>query len=499
MRLPLQRIATANSGKQRQTPASGVGVETVIVGAIGVALAITAGVLLIGPDPTAGAAIPAALAVVLVAVISPFWALVITAVQFAFLPAEGSFAGAYVPNLLQFLAPLAVIAALFKALKDGYHSALKPRLADFAVAGFGLWGLVGKFATSGIISQWYGNRMLMPMLLYFAARLLKIDRSRLRTMMYVFLAAIAVQSVLMIGEGLTGSSPLYHAELEALEGAQPAKGPFRGVFSAGAYLAIWPPLFIWAIANSRTRLKKVVWTMALVFTFLALTRTMQRAALAGAVLGVLCCLPARKLRKTVIVVLCALAFLSVPWSLTGGGEAVLNRFDQVDQSRYARRVAAINILKSSDWDPLLGIGWNNYGNIAGKHGTDEQITAYGTRQTTVSAIAGGAALHNVWYAIPVEFGLGGVLFALLILFAVTRTAAVLWRSGSNTPAKDDGLWIAMLAGLIALGGDGYYHNIYDYAASMSVLWLFYGLLIAHPTAFVDDGRNNEEDTKKAQQ
>ncbi len=223
----------------------------VLVGA-GISFALATGLLLMGIGLTAAVLVPLAVGVVLLALWSPYWGLVVTLAQFAFLPSEGELFGHFVPNVLQLLAPIVLGAGLLQALKNAYHERLAPRFADFLVAGFGVWGLVGTFISPyGGNWKWYGNRMLFPMMLYFAVRLLRLDRKQVRTLILVLLAAIALQSILMFRESMAGSSPLYEVGSGLIQGVKPAKGPFPFMWNAATYLALWPSLFVYAIATTR--------------------------------------------------------------------------------------------------------------------------------------------------------------------------------------------------------------------------------------------------------
>ena len=129
--------------------------------AVGACFAVATGLLLVGAGSTAAILFPLAIATVLVAISSPYWALVLTIAQFAFIPCEGELLGYFIPNVLQLLAPLVFGAALLYALKEADHERLAPRTTDFFVGGFGIWGLVGLFLTGGNW-KWYGNIYKQP-------------------------------------------------------------------------------------------------------------------------------------------------------------------------------------------------------------------------------------------------------------------------------------------------------------------------------------------------
>jgi len=458
----------------------------VLVGA-GISFALATGLLLMGIGLTAAVLVPLAVGVVLLALWSPYWGLVVTLAQFAFLPSEGELFGHFVPNVLQLLAPIVLGAGLLQALKNAYHERLAPRLADFLVAGFGVWGLVGTFISPyGGNWKWYGNRMLFPMMLYFAVRLLRLDRKQVRTLILVLLAAIALQSILMFRESMAGSSPLYEVGSGLIQGVKPAKGPFPFMWNAATYLALWPSLFVYAIATTRGKQRKGLWGAGLLAVLVASTRTMERGGLAASLIAIAFCLLSGKLRRTALIVMLALAVAYVPWSMGQAGSSLLERFRQTDQSRYAYRTAAINLLKSDKWNPIFGVGWARFGAISGEFGTEEQIIAYGTRLATVRQTARGSKLHNVWLAIPVEFGGVGVLLAMGLFVGLIRGIVAIRRFALAGSRVDEGLVVSLLGSLIALAGVGYYQNIYMMAESMSVLWVFYALLTSHADVFLLD-------------
>jgi len=459
-------------------------VTPLVLTGIGACFAVAIGLLLVGTGPTAAVLLPMAIGVVLLALYSPYWALVATVAQFAFIPCEGELLGYFVPNALQFLAPVVFGAALLQALKDADEERLTLRLPDLFVGGLGLWGLGGMFLSGRIRWKRYGNKMLFPMVLYYAVRFLRLDHTRLRRMLLVLLGAIAIQSALIIRESMAGSSPLYRVPSGLVQGVKPASGPFPAHWTAATYLCLWPSIFVYAIAQSRNWKGKSLWGIGLMAVLAASTRTMERAGLAASLLAIGLCLLSPRLRRTTMAVLGILAVAFIPWSMGGAGAALLDRFRETDQSRYAYRTAAINLLKSSRWNPIYGIGWLNFDELAGEFGSEEEILAWGERQGTIREIAAGSALHNVWLAVPVEFGGVGALLALAILGAMGVGVLCMLRQHRDSPV-DDGLVVSMVGSLVALGVVGYYHNIYTMAESMAVLWTFYGLLTAHPRAFVE--------------
>ncbi len=469
-----------------RTAFTGTSVTPLVLMGVGACFAIAIGLLLVGTGATTAVLLPMAIGVVLLALWSPYWALVVTVAQFAFIPCEDELFGYFIPNALQFLAPAVLVGALLQTLKEADHERLAPRLTDLLVPGFILWGVVGMFVTPGGMRwKWFGNAMGLPALLYFAVRFMRLSYADVRRLVVILLIAISMQSVLMIRESAAGSSPVYHVQRGTMQGVKPAKGPFPFMWNASAHLALWPSLFVYAMASSRERRKKVGWGAALIAVLAANTYTMERAGIAASLAAIVACLLSPRLRRTTLAILGVLAALYVPWSVGKAGGGLLDRFRQTDESRYAYRTAAINLLKSSDWNPIFGIGWARSGEFSGAHGTEEAIIAWGEREGTVREIARGSKLHNVWLAVLVELGAVGALLLAGLLAGLVRGVSLIWRRANGTARVDDGLVVSMLASLIALGAIGYYQNIYMMPEAMSVLWLFYGLLTTHPGAFTE--------------
>jgi len=168
----------------------------------------------------------------------------------------------------------------------------------------------------------------------------------------------------------------------------------------------------------------------------------------------------------------------------------MDRFDQTDESRVAYRTAAVNLLKSDDWNPIYGIGWSAGYRRIGHYGTNQQVVAWGEHRGSIAEIAEGSQIHNVWLAMAVELGGVGVLLALAVIVpAIAATLRILRRAREHP--LNTGLLTAVWASLIALGAIGYYQNIWHYPASMSVMWLLYGTIVSKPNVFdLDDSADS---------
>lgn len=426
------------------------------------------------------------LAAVAVAVLSPYWALVIAVAQWAFIPSEGAFFSIETtPNQLQFIGPLLVISALIHSLKERAHDRLEPRLLDFAIGGLGVWGYAGMLLQGHSHFKWYTNRMVLPMLFYYTVRLVKLTRERVRKLLAISLGAVGIQSLLMIRESMAGSSPIYVVRRGLVQGVKAAAGPFLVHWNAAIFLAIWPSQFIYMIAHAKGKRRKGLWAMGLLVVLIATTRTMQRAATLASLIAIVLCLLPSQLRRTTTTILLVLALAYIPWSMGSAGGALMDRYDQTDESRYARRQVALDLLKSDRWNPIYGLGWSRGHDFTAGLGTQEEILVWGSRRTTLADFS-DTPLHNVWLQIPVELGGVGALFTLaIILSAVTASIRILRRARERP--VDTGLLVALWGSLIAIGAIGYFQHVWHTPAAMSVMWMIYGIIVSKPHVFdIDD-------------
>jgi len=470
-------------------------VRFIAVVAVGTAVALAMGLLVVGADPTVGLFFVPALAVFWLALRNPYWMIVLTIAQFAFIPGQGNLLGHYVPPVFQILAPIAFGAVLLKALARRAGALLRLKLADIFVAAFGLWGLVGMFVVPGMVRwKWYGNRVMLPMLIYFTVRLLPLRRNQVQLLIWVLVVVTVLQSGLMLHESISGASPLYGtpAAEEVIEGVTVAMGPFGYIWNASTYLALFPSLIVYLMSRSRKWWIRILLGVALITILGANGRTMERAGLGASLLAIGFCLLAPRLRRTALAVIGILAIAYLPWSLGNAGGLLMDRFEGTDQSRYAYRVAAFNIIKSQDWNPVFGIGWARFGELSGQFGTEEKVIAWGDTEATVAQVAFRSKLHNVWLAVPLELGMGGSVLFLGVLAGLGAGILRILGMRRRGYTLDGGLLCGIVGSLVALGAIGYYHNIYFMAASMTIFWTFYALLTDNTQVFVQSPQDSTD-------
>lgn len=450
-------------------------------------LCVLAGAALFGwsvllDNPAFGILGLVALVLVLVCLHDPFWGLVLLTAQFAILPCGGTFFGHYVPNVLQAGVPAVFIFAFLAALKRRGDMRLMP--ADILLFGFGFWGLLGLFENDCFNTYFkqYGNKMLYPMGLYYITRLIPLDHARIGTLLRANLVLVGIQAFLMMRQGTTGHSAIYTTH----DGV--ATGPFAYFWEAAPYMVMWVPLFIHAAHNARSASGRALCYIGLALTAYAVTLTQQRGATFALLICIPFCLLSKSLRPTMkkVVLLGGIGYIA--WSTSNLGQDLLNRFDEKDESRAALRETGYAILRSPEWDPLYGIGFYQshwvMRDLDPSLIDDRTVLMWGKREKTVTEVAeAGKALHNFYLSLLIEFGIVGTLLWAGLMLILIRSVYTAFRRARDGLRIDDGLYVTLLAMLVAWGGIAYLHNVYRYEATMSVFWFVYGLIVGHPKAF----------------
>ncbi|MGC9317120.1 MAG: hypothetical protein ACP5KN_03685 [Armatimonadota bacterium] len=427
-------------------------------------------------------------ALVLATLYDPYWGVVASVVALTVIPMEftyNSFCGHNIGNPLQMLMPLVLGLCLLSALKS--RGMPKPIWPDLLIIGLGILGLVSLLYAGHVPmdTYWkkYGNKIIYPMGLYFMVRLVPLDHEKLVRLIKISLVAVAVQAVIMVLQDRAGASPFYSTHNGR------ATGPFGYIWTAAAYMAMWPALFIYVAATAESGWKRWLSFLGLLLTAYAVTRTGERAATVLLMVVAVVCLMAPKTRSAAGKALIIGALAYVPWSMTPAGSALLSRFDQTDESRVAYRQAAFATLSSPQWHPLVGIGPYR-GAMAMRqadvsHLEDTQVLLWGRTERSVAEVAQrGSALHNVYIALLLEFGVLGALLALGLAISLFGAVLRIGAEGRRDARVDRGLAVALLGAIVVWGGIGYVQNVYSMTAPMGLFFLWYGVLVGHPQAFL---------------
>ncbi|MEA3400298.1 MAG: hypothetical protein U9R79_03550 [Armatimonadota bacterium] len=425
-------------------------------------------------------------ALALATLYDPYWGATVLVVVLTVIPVErtyNSFLGHNIGNPLQIIMPVLLGLCLLRALKS--RELPKPIWPDLLVIGLGVAGLISLFFTGHLAWEWkkYGNKILYPMGLYYLVRLVPLDHRKLVRLIKIGLAVVALQGIVMIVQDRAGSSPIY-----STHGGR-ATGPFGHFWTAAAYMVMWPSLFIYMGSSATSSWGRGLSFLGLLVNAYAITRTDQRAATALLLVVAGVCLLAPRTRSAAIKALIIGALAYIPWSMTAAGSDLLDRFDETDESRVAYREAAFATLRSSRWHPLFGVG-PYQGDSAMTHIDTSQlenrrVLMWGSRERSVAEVAEeGAALHNVYIALLLEFGTVGAMLALALAISLLKSMLRIYTQGNHDGRIDRGLIVAVLGALVAWGGIGYVHNVYSFTAPMALMFFWYGVVVGHPQAFV---------------
>lgn len=445
-----------------------------------------AGSILAPGNMSIGLAIVGGLLFVVVAFKNPYVGLAIFLPSIALIPWETQIRGGlWLPEPIRLVAPTLLCAALFRALSARFTPKFRITVVDALACALGLSGLLGLVVHDILPSgKLYGKAMLFPLFFYFIARFVEWDRSRFRRFLGIQLAATALCALLMVVQSITGRSLLYRGGTAAMTGVHLALGPFKWNFVAASFLCLWPPLFFYAATTASKSWTRASWLAGAGVTIMALMYTQQRAMIAGAAIGLLVCLLARDLRRTVLLTGCVALLGATPALLLGIGPTwLIERFDEEQSyhTRAAYNAGAIGILKSSDWNPLFGVGYYRYGLYAGQH-TPPELLERAFQQPVERLFARGYTPrpHNTPLCLLVEMGALHTGLFVAVLLGIGYH----WLQCFRQPCRADvALLVALLAMTIGVLFSGWFHNLYVIAQATVYLWFFAGLVVGHKHLF----------------
>jgi len=383
------------------------------------------------------------------------------------LPENGHMFGHFIPSLFQTCVPVLVIAVLAGALRERRAKALRLRVTDVLLLGFMLAGFGGLLLHGRVDSlKYYTNRMVFVPMVYVLGRLIPMDRAQWQTLLKAQIVAISISSLLILREAVTGSSYPYTGQDITIEGVDVPVGAFGGHWRAAAFLALWPPLCLYGMSRSKSRLWWLAFAACCVLSLTGLVRTLERAQIAGCGVGILLCCVHPAIRKQGT----RLLLVGLPLLVLGSGfllNEVSDRFsdDSARETRRFYRQEAAAQMASDEWHPVFGTGFAR--GITIQWGKDPSHRH---------------SIHNTPLQLLVEFGLAGALLAVgmgvcLGLEWVRLLRTCIRRGG------DSSLLLAVAGVTGALLAMSYYHNIYTMSQVTAVWWWLMGLLMGHERLF----------------
>ncbi len=427
-----------------------------------------------------------AMAFIAAAFVRPVFALVVCFCAIALVPFGSRLFGFGVPNLDNAMGPVLLAGVVLQGYTRRLHRTFRIGALDGLIIGMAIAGVVGMLVTPGIVLwKYYTKNILCPLCFYFVGRFIELSRRDFQMLFKVQLVVATACAIFIICKDLPGRSLIYGPNVLY----QPGNWGAMGHNAAATFLCFWTPLFIAASGRAGSRLRSVLWCAACVVVMIALLKTKERAMIAGSVLGLAAALLTTKSWKPAVPVLSLAFVVMVPGFVITGTSATYDRFttDKVN-TRIAYNAGAMNVLRSRDWNPVFGIGFNrfSYGGYAHEYTPPELIEmARGTSRERLLERGWGFRpyIHNLALTLIVEFGLlGTVLFVALALGLTWRWARCL-RRASERIAPDSPLLFGLAGAFVAVLFSGMYHNLYVIFPALVPMWFFAGLIMGHPELF----------------
>lgn len=475
--------------------------RTIGFAAATVVLAGVAGVLMMTVDGTMGWTVPAAIAVIAVAIKWP-WVLVGAALaSYSIIPMSGYVWRLHVPDFTQMLVPALMIAVFAEAVYRKRWGTFSLRTTDVFVLALILVGFIG-MVMEPRYTNWnmFGKEFLFGVAYYFIIRWLDLDRERFEKILTWVATAAAFMLVDMLLVQLTGVGRIWTGQ-----------GPMGNEADQGTYSALFPPIFLY-MASLKERegagRRSIIWLAITVLALLAIANIPKRSAIAAALLATaFCAFHPRMMRYVVIGAICVLP-LGAWWLSTERGETLHSKFtDPADPGLRRRfyRERALTYMRSSEWQPIWGTGFRRLKNLSQGSLSDTELVWDANNQywRPVAELGGGSRnIHCSPIILLGEFGYAGTAAFFALLLSVTVSVAQAYRSAETRSATFDGpLIVALIGSSLGLLLNATYHNTIHQVPVVLLFWVVAGLLGGHPDVLAtpDTGgaERNNDDVKRA--
>lgn len=463
--------------------------------AVGVALLVVTLLALTttGGKPMVMMALPVALAAVVLTLIDPFVTFVGMLCAVSLLPSESRLFGIFIPNWMQLMIPLLLLGSLLHGLGRRGSRTFAISWADLFIVAFIIFGYIAIFGQRGPATfKFYTNQQVMPMLMYFVAKWLPIDREKFHLQLRWQLLSVFILAMIMLCAPL-GFDPVYHG-FERLRLGEMARGPMWSISDTVAYTAMWPVFFMYAMAMGLATLPRRwrrMWPVGLALIILASMATTERTGPAAIALGMAIVATHRQLRKYVLVCLAVIPVVIPLWLFIPGARDVVARLNTVKEQgtgfeRHLYREKTLRYVRSPYWNPVLGTGFGRISELSMRTVPQDQwVYDYNWQDFRPLESFASRPTHCAPVTLFAEYGYGGVS---LLLMAIMCVAAALLRlpllARQRGMQLDSALMLTAVAAFAGVLVNGMLHNTESVVEVLISVWVFSGLVVGHPDVFL---------------
>ena len=454
-----------------------------------VALAIWAS----GGHPVYLLAVPVALGVIPLTLAYPFVGFVGILCALSLVPTESRLLGIFIPNWMQLMAPALLVGTLLQGLSRRGGRVFSLNWADAFIFGFIIFGYIGIYGQPGPSTvKFYTNQQVVPVLMYFIAKWLPIDRERFHLQLRWQLLSVFALGLIMLATPF-GFDPFYHG-FQALRFGEMARGPMWSISDTVAYTALWPVFFMYAMAiglPALPRSGRALWPLGLGLITLATIATTERTGPAAIALGMAVVAFHPRLRRYVLLCLAVVPVLLPLWLLTPSARHVLGRMDTVNEEgtgfeRHLYREKTLRYIRSPYWNPILGTGFGRINDQSMRTVPEDQwVYDYNWQDFRPLESFASRPTHCAPVTLLGEYGYVGVALLLMAMLCVAGGLARLPARARRAGAKlDSALIVTAVAAFAGVMVNGLLHNTEAVVEVLINVWVFCGLVVGHPDIFL---------------
>lgn len=459
-----------------------------------VALIMLLALIASGGHPIILLAVPLALFIIPFTVAYPFEAFVGTLCALSLIPTESRLLGIFIPNWMQLMFPALLVGALVQGLGRKGGRTFAVNWADVFVAGFIIFGYAAILGQPGPSSiKFYTNQQVVPMLMYFIAKWLPIDREKFHLQLRWQLLSVVTVSAIMLNTTVTRYDPFYWG-FAIMPHGEMARGPMWSASDTVAYCAIWPVFFVYAIAIGLPALPRSwrrLWPVGMAMIILATMATGERTGPVAIAAGMAIIACQQRLRRYVLLCLVAIPLLLPPFLFTPTGRHFLERIDTVKEEgagfeRTIYRAKTLRYVRSPYWNPIMGTGFGRINEMSWRTmPEDEWVYDYNWQAFRPVELYGSRPTHCAPLTLFAEYGYGGVSLLLMAMICVAGALARLpAMARQRGMAVDSALIVTAVAAFAGVLANGLLHNTEAVVEVLISIWVFSGLVVGHPDIFL---------------